>query len=86
MIKIFSTSVCPKCNRLKVSLAKHGIEFESINVDDAAGLTEMFLLGIVTRDAPVLANGNTVLYTKDMFVGGVLDEERVLRSCNFDGA
>jgi glutaredoxin len=78
MVKVFSTMVCPKCKRLKAFLESKGIAFESMNMDTAEGMTELFMLGIVAFDAPVLVSGNTAMYSKDLFNGTEIQEERIL--------
>jgi len=78
MVKVFSTTVCPKCKRLKAFLESKGIAFESMNMDTAEGMTELFMLGIVAFEAPVLVSGNTAMYSKDLFDGTEIQEEAIL--------
>lgn len=78
MVKVFSTTVCPKCKRLKAFLTEKGIAFESLNMDTAEGMTELFMLGIVAFDAPVLVSGNNAMYAKDMFNGTEIQEEAII--------
>jgi glutaredoxin len=78
IIKVFSTSVCPKCRRLKAFLESKGIDFESMNMDTAEGMTELFMLGIVAFEAPVLVCGNNALYSSDLFKGTEIQEEKIL--------
>jgi len=41
-IKIYSTGICPRCERAKKLLAKHNIAYDEVRVDlDRAGLKEM---------------------------------------------
>lgn len=82
MIKIFSTSVCPKCKRLKAFLENEGIAFDSFNMDTAEGMTELFMLGIVALKAPVLVSGNNAMYSGDMFNGTDIQEEKILNFLN----
>lgn len=78
MIKVFSTTSCSKCNRLKTFLENNGIAFDRVNMDTAEGLTELFALGIVTFNAPVLVCGNNALYSSDLFKGTEIQEEKIL--------
>jgi glutaredoxin len=79
MVRVFSTAVCPKCKRLKAFLENKGIAFESMNMDTAEGMTELFMLGIVAFEAPVLVSGNNkAMYAKDLFNGTEIQEEAVL--------
>ena len=82
MVKIFSTTVCPKCRRLKAFLENKGIAFESLNMDTAEGMTELFMLGIVAFDAPVLVSGNNAMYSNDLFKGTEIQEEKILNFLN----
>jgi hypothetical protein len=47
-------------------------------MDTAEGLTELFALGIVTFNAPVLVCGNNALYSSDLFKGTEIQEEKIL--------
>jgi glutaredoxin len=78
MIKIFSTSACPKCRRLKAFLENNGIAFNVFNMDTAEGMTELYMLGIVAMEAPVLVSGNNAMYPGDMFNGTEIQEEKIL--------
>ena len=82
MVKVFSTSVCPKCRRLKAFLENRGIAFESLNMDTAEGMTELFMLGIVAFEAPVLVSGNNAMYSNDLFKGTEIQEEKILNFLN----
>jgi len=82
MVKVFSTSVCPKCRRLKAFLENKGIAFESLNMDTAEGMTELFMLGIVALEAPVLVSGNNAMYSNDLFKGTEIQEEKILNFLN----
>ena len=55
-IKVFWQPGCSSCLRTKEFLARHGIEFESINIhNNPAGMAELEALG--ARSVPVVALG-----------------------------
>ena len=74
-IKVFSTQHCPKCQRLKKFLSDIGIKYESMDMETAEGMSELFNNFIYTFNAPVLQVDNSFLVTEKLFKGVQLNEE-----------
>lgn len=53
-MKLFTTSTCPQCQRLKDLFAKNRIAFEQHDLSTPEGLTELRSMHIFTMVAPVL--------------------------------
>jgi glutaredoxin len=53
-IRIFTTTVCPKCNKLKQLLAENGIAFDVLDMQSPEGMSELFEAEVFTFTAPVL--------------------------------
>lgn len=55
-VKVYSTGVCPICDKTKSLLAKWGIAYDEVRVDlDRAGLREMLALTQRARNVPQIA-------------------------------
>lgn len=78
IVIIYSTAVCPKCQRLKAFLLKNDIKYLSQDMGAPENLTELIFNGIFTRAAPVLRAGSSFLTSESMFHGTELQEENVL--------
>jgi len=57
MLKLFTTTTCPQCQRVKDLLTKTGIDFEQIDLTTPAGLTELRTLDIWELQAPIMVIG-----------------------------
>ena len=77
IIKVFSTQYCPKCQRLKKFLSDIGIEYKSMDMETAEGMSELFNNFIYTFNAPVLQVDNSFLVTEKLFNGVQLNEELI---------
>lgn len=75
MIKIYTTSVCPKCQRLKAYLDKLGIEYQTLDMETAEGRTELLYNGVFALEAPVLQAGSAFFTSREMFHGQDIREE-----------
>lgn len=74
-IKIFSTTVCPKCARLKKYLSGKGVEFETVDMQSVEGLSELYFNGYFGVNAPVLQVGYEFFGPEKFFVGNEVNEE-----------
>lgn len=75
MIRIFTTTICPKCQRLKAYLAELGIEYQTIDMETAEGRTELLYHGVFALEAPVLQAGSAFFTAREMFHGTEIKEE-----------
>ena len=80
IVKVFSTQVCPKCQRLKKFLTEKGIEFESMDMESAEGMAELFANGCYSFSAPVMQTGTTFLLPEHLFKGTILCEDLVINA------
>lgn len=69
MIKIYTTSVCPKCQRLKAYLDKLGIEYQTLDMETAEGRTELLYNGVFALEAPVLQADSAFFTSRELFQG-----------------
>lgn len=74
-IAVYSTEVCPKCQRLKAFMESLGISFKKLNMETPEALTELRFNGIYVLEAPVLQINDTFYTTKKLFQGNELKEE-----------
>lgn len=75
---IYTTTVCPKCQRLKAFLLNHKIKFLSQDMGAPENLTELVFNGVYSRSAPVLRVGSTFLTSDILFIGVDLQEKTIL--------
>ncbi len=75
MIRIFTTTICPKCQRLKAYLDKLGIEYQTLDMESPAGRTELLFNGVFALEAPVLQVGSAFFTSREMFQGQDIREE-----------
>jgi len=75
MIRIFTTTICPKCQRLKAYLAELGIEYQTIDMESAEGRTDLLYHGVFALEAPVLQVGGAFFTSREMFHGQDIREE-----------
>jgi glutaredoxin len=64
---IFTTPNCPRCEQLKKLLADSNIDYTTIDISTAEGLTEARTRGIFAKEVPVLESGNIIVMTSAMF-------------------
>jgi glutaredoxin len=64
---VFSLSVCPNCIRLKKALKESNIEYAEMDMQSAAGITELRVGNCFAMEAPVLQIGDTFLEHDDLF-------------------
>ncbi|WP_288959386.1 glutaredoxin domain-containing protein [uncultured Aminobacterium sp.] len=75
MIRIFTTTICPECQRHKAYLAELGIEYQTLDMESPAGRTELLFNGVFALDAPVLQVGSVFFTAREMFHGTEIKEE-----------
>jgi glutaredoxin len=74
-IIVFSTTVCPKCRRLKQHMKSQGIIFSEMDMESPEGKTELLFAGVFALEAPVLQVGNDYYTTRQLFQGIEIKEE-----------
>ncbi len=79
MIRVFTTEVCPKCQRLKLFLESQGIQYETLDMQSPEGMTELLYSGVFIYDAPVLQVDESFYATKQLFKGVDLLKEDILK-------
>jgi glutaredoxin len=78
--RVFSTTACPKCEQLKTSLKRAGLEFESLDMATPEALTELRINGVFSLAAPVLQVDESFYTVQDLFDGEMLkDLSRLLK-------
>jgi len=80
VIKIYSTEVCPKCNKLKKFFKAQCIAFESLDMQEAENLAELRFNQIFTNNAPVLQVEDRFFTVEEIFKGTELLENKVLEA------
>jgi len=73
--RVYTLPDCPNCTALKKWLAAQGIGFEERVFDTDAQLE--FIMRNMFGNPPVLEVGGMAAPVEELFVGEVLDEERV---------
>jgi glutaredoxin-like protein NrdH len=76
--RVFSTQACPKCEQLKTSLNKAGLDFESLDMATPEALTELRINGVFSLAAPVLQVGERFYTVQDLFEGETLKDLHLL--------
>lgn len=74
-IVVFSTTVCPKCKRLKQYMKDQGIPFSEMDMQSAEGRTELVFAGVFALEAPVLQVGSAYYTTRQIFTGNEIAED-----------
>ena len=81
-VRVFSTVVCPKCQRLKKFFDARGIAYETMDMQSPEGMTELLSNNVFIWDAPVLQVGESFFAPKQLFKGVELQEDFVLGAVN----
>jgi len=76
---IYTLEYCPNCEILKEYLTRNRIPFDEKDMSTAESLTELRICGVFVNEAPVLRSGSAFLTSRDLFSGGSLREEKVLK-------
>jgi glutaredoxin len=74
MIILFKTPICPRCGALQKFLESLDAEFNTIDLSQPEGLTELYAAGVYTTEAPVLFADGVYLMAQDLFKGNVMNE------------
>jgi glutaredoxin len=77
MVTVYTTDVCPKCNKLKKYLDSIGVKYKAENMETPEALTELRFAGVFTLEAPVLFSEGEYYLSKQFFKGAELDTESV---------
>jgi glutaredoxin len=76
-IILYTTEICPKCNKLKKFLEAHLVAFEVANMSTPESLTELRFNGVFTATAPVLQINDTFLTYEELFREGEINTEKI---------
>jgi glutaredoxin len=76
-IILYTTEICPKCNKLKKFLEAHSVAFEVANMSTPESLTELRFNGVFTATAPVLQINDTFLTYEELFREGEINTEKI---------
>ena len=82
IVNVYSTEVCPKCNKLKKFFKAKGIAFESLDMQEAENLAELRFNHVFTNNAPVLRVEDCFYTVEQIFKGTELLENKVLEVIN----
>jgi glutaredoxin len=74
---VYTLEYCPNCEALKEYLETNNIAFVAKDMGSAESLTELRINGVFVNEAPVLQSGSEFLVTRDLFLAGVLNEDRL---------
>jgi glutaredoxin len=74
---VYTLEYCPNCEILKEYLTRNRIPFNEKDMATAESLTELRINGVFVNEAPVLRGAGVFLTSRDLFLEGVLREERV---------
>ena len=80
IVNIYSTEVCPKCQKLKKFLEANGVKFDVLNMQDSENLTELRFNQVFTNNAPVLQIETRFYTVEQLFNGTELNNELILNS------
>lgn len=72
-VTVYTTEVCPKCQRLKTFLQAQGIPFKTLDMQSPEGLAELRFNGCFALEAPVLQVGEEFFTTRQIFQGNEID-------------
>ncbi|AEH61538.1 glutaredoxin [Methanosalsum zhilinae DSM 4017] len=76
-ITIYTTQICPKCDKLKTVMKKNDIPFKEADMSSPESLTELRINGVFTVTAPVLQVGDTFLTYEELFKGETLNMDAI---------
>lgn len=76
---VYTTEVCPKCQRLKTYLQAQGIQFKIMDMQSPEGLAELRFNGCFALEAPVLQIDEEFYTTGQIFQGTELSESIIQR-------
>ncbi|MCS3923742.1 glutaredoxin family protein [Methanosalsum natronophilum] len=74
-IIVYTTQVCPKCNKLKEILKTHNIEYQESDMTSPDALTELRVNGVFSVTAPVLQVDNKFYTHEELFHGNAVKKE-----------
>lgn len=77
MIILFKTPMCPRCSALQKFLESLDVKFNTTDLSQPEGLTELCVAGIFTTEAPVLFADGVYLMAQDLFDGNKMNEATI---------
>lgn len=77
LVTIYTLEVCPHCEQLKKFLDREHVVYTTMDMNSAAGKTELSFNGVFTIEAPVLQVGENFFTSDWIFPDGKLDEKEV---------
>lgn len=79
-VKVYTTSVCPRCKMLKRFLSEKGVEFTEESLEQPETVAELRINGVFVMEAPVLQVDDTYYTPEELFEDEVLNEQLVMRT------
>ncbi|HIH70384.1 glutaredoxin family protein [Methermicoccus shengliensis] len=79
-VKVYTTSVCPRCRALKRFLSEMGVEFTEESLEQPETVAELRINGVFVMEAPVLQVDDTYYTPEELFEDEVLNEQLVRRA------
>jgi len=79
-VKVYTTSVCPRCKVLKRFLSEMGVEFTEESLEQPETVAELRINGVFVMEAPVLQVDDTYYTPEELFEDEVLNEQLVRRA------
>ncbi|HDM23760.1 NrdH-redoxin [archaeon] len=78
-VRIYTTPRCPKCKILKKFLARKGIQFEELNLEDSDVAAELIMRDVFDLTTPILEIGEKLYLEDDLFNNDELNVEKLER-------
>jgi glutaredoxin len=77
VIKVYTTKICPNCEKVKKFLVTEGEAYEEVDITTADALTELRMNGVFTLITPVVQIGSEFLTHNELFEDEVLNKEKL---------
>ncbi|MHC1588975.1 MAG: glutaredoxin family protein [Methermicoccaceae archaeon] len=81
-VKVYTTSVCPRCKALKRFLSEQGVEFTEESLEIPATVAELRINGVFVMEAPVLQVNDDYYTSEELFDDDGVNRESVIRALN----
>lgn len=76
-VRVYTTSVCPRCKMLKRFLSEMGVEFTEESLEQPETVAELRINGVFVMEAPVLQVDDTYYTSEELFEDETLNEQLV---------
>jgi len=78
LITVYSTGICPKCQRLKDFLDAEKIPYRNMDMQSANGMSELLFYGVFAMEAPVLKICEKFYLSNQIFQKNELKKDLIL--------